>query len=405
MLVSHFLALLSAVLVASSQFVQASNSERELPAGFHRLAKRVAARRELTAHLKHNRLIKRFQSGKLLPLPNGFPDPSADAAAEIQVAAHGTLPNGPLPNKLSEEEKTSLQLVALNELFEVAFFTSLLYNVTNTVDGFTDFQGETQDYVVKTLQSILAQEEIHALGANAILKNSGIDPIKPCNNYFFPTTDFEGAIALADLFTGVVLGALQDITEVFAHDGPPAATRLLASVIGQEGEQRGYFRRVQKHVPSETPFLTTGIRSFAFTVIQNFFSDCPSLDEIHLRKYATVRVAQPPSNEYTPGKNTSVVLIFPPKAADAGLNLSYYVTYINQLNLPTTFELKPHPTLPHTPDNWLTYEAVFPYSDALMNGLTLAAVGCIPGPFKDIQEVANSVYWAPALIYMSPPDY
>lgn len=277
--------------------------------------------------------------------------------------------------------------------------------MTNNVKGFTDLKGENRKYVLRTLHSILAQEEIHALGVNAILENSGSNPIKPCNSYNFPTTDFESAIALADLFTGVVLGALQDITEVFAKGGAAPVTRLLSSVIGQEGEQKGYFRRVQEHVPSETPFLTTATRAFAFTVIQNFFSDCPSLDEIKLHKYAAVKVAQPPSNKYTPGKNTTAVFIFPPKATDAGQCHKHYATYLNQQNLPVTVDLRPHDKLPHTPDKWLTYEADFPYSDNLMNGLTLVAIGCIPGPFKDIHEVANSVYWAPALIYLSPPGY
>lgn len=426
MIASRFFVLLEAIFFGVATFAAASSSLDDLPPAFHRLARRVEARelmRQDSLSTRNAKMHRRSQSGKLLPLKNGFPNPSPQEAANIQIDALGTLPNGPLPNKLTEGEKTSLQLVALNELFEVsdilsspsqyvclpslvsqvAFFSSLLYNVTNNVPGFTDLKGESRDYVLKTLVTVLAQEEIHALGANAILKNSGFKPIEPCSSYNFPTTDFASAIGLADLFTGVVLGALQEVVEVFAAGGAAPATRLIASVIGQEGAQKGWFRSVAKHVPSETPFLTTATGAFAFTVIQNFFSGCPSLGEIKLRTYAAVKVAQAPSNKYTPGRNTSVIFQVPPKRDDKPAR-EYYATYINQQNLPITVPLKVHASLPHTPDHWLTLEGPFPYSDKLLNGLTIAAIGCIPGPFKDIHDVANSVYWAPGLIYLSPPD-
>lgn len=115
----RFFALLFFALLTSTEVLSASY---DLPAGFHRLAERVAAREEVNVLLSRsqNRLMKRNPRGKILPLPNGFPNPSASAAAQIQVKALGTLPNGPLPSKLTEKEKTSMQLVALNELFEVS---------------------------------------------------------------------------------------------------------------------------------------------------------------------------------------------------------------------------------------------------------------------------------------------
>ena len=70
------------------------------------------------------------------PLPDGFPTPNATALAEIEKEAGGSLPNGALPTSLKSTGVTTLQLLALNEIFEVAFFTELLSNITDNVAGY-----------------------------------------------------------------------------------------------------------------------------------------------------------------------------------------------------------------------------------------------------------------------------
>ena len=70
------------------------------------------------------------------PLPDGFPNPSPAQLAEIEKKAGGSLPDGPLPTSLKGTGITTLQLLALNEIFEVAYFTELLANVTNNVSGY-----------------------------------------------------------------------------------------------------------------------------------------------------------------------------------------------------------------------------------------------------------------------------
>lgn len=71
-------------------------------------------------------------------------------------AAGGTLPNTPLPTALPADAVTTLQVIAYNEIFEVAFFSSLLANVTNGVDGFTDLKGLDKDYACKVLTAVIA---------------------------------------------------------------------------------------------------------------------------------------------------------------------------------------------------------------------------------------------------------
>jgi hypothetical protein len=87
------------------------------------------------------------------PLPNGFPDLNASALAEVYELAGGTLPNGPLPTQLQAAGTQALQLIAANEMFEVAFFTELLFNVTVEAPG---YEVDDKDYVVATLTAIQA---------------------------------------------------------------------------------------------------------------------------------------------------------------------------------------------------------------------------------------------------------
>lgn len=64
------------------------------------------------------------------PLPNGFPSLNASALAAVEDQAGGTLTNMELPSYLLPDAVTAFQIVALSQFFEVAFFTSLLYNIT-----------------------------------------------------------------------------------------------------------------------------------------------------------------------------------------------------------------------------------------------------------------------------------
>jgi hypothetical protein len=111
-----------------------------------------------------------FAAAAPFSLPNGFPTPDAAALQQVYVvsssqsvpremvlivqAAGGTLPDTPLPTSLPADATQTLQVIAYNEIFEVAFFSSFLNNVTNGVDGFTDLPVD-KDYLVQTLTAIV----------------------------------------------------------------------------------------------------------------------------------------------------------------------------------------------------------------------------------------------------------
>ena len=89
-------------------------------------------------------------------LPDGLPYPSPSELNVIEQNAHGTLPNGAPPPVISNRGILNLKLIAFNELFEVAFFSELITNITENVDGyrFTDDDDRTQ--TLSWLKVILA---------------------------------------------------------------------------------------------------------------------------------------------------------------------------------------------------------------------------------------------------------
>ncbi len=323
------------------------------------------------------------------PLPDGFPNPSAQTVTAIETAAHGSLPNGPPPPSLTPDTLTSLRLIAFNELTEVAFFTELVANITNKVDGYTDI--DDRGSVLAALNAIVAQEELHALNANGALAHFNAGPIQPCE-YSFPVSNFKDAIGLAATFTDVVLGTLQDVQGLLGSDGDVGLIRPVGSVIGQEGEQVGYYRSLLGKIPSALPFLTTSTREFAFSALnQNFVvpGSCPSIATIKLPIFKPLTVI---THELDPKPMTLLFKIAP----DSTINYSSLsLVYINQQNTPVVVPLQDIDPR-HTE---VRFKASFPYDAATFgNGLTIAALTTCAGPFASADEVAAATYAGPGLI-------
>ena len=195
------------------------------------------------------------------------------------------------------------------------------------------------------------------------------------------------AINLARTATDVVLGTLQDVIQIFAKNGDAGLARGVASVIGQEGEQNGFYRLVLGQIPSELPFLTTSDRNFAFTAIQSFIvpGSCPNIDEIPLNTFQGLTALQQPSGLFDDQ------LQFTFNASASGYSGDYWITYINQQNLPVT--------LPTTKVNESTVEALFPFTEHQLNGLTIATLTNSSGPFVNASEVASATIFGPAFLF------
>lgn len=148
------------------------------------------------------------------PLGNDFPNPNSTALKSIEIQAHGSLPDTIPPPTLEPDTLTSIRLIAFGELFEVAFFTELLTNITTNVTGYWIEYEKDRNYTIKAITAIQAQEELHALKSNDALVDHNETAIGPCQ-YNFPVTTLTEAAGLASTFTDVVLGTLQDVTSLF----------------------------------------------------------------------------------------------------------------------------------------------------------------------------------------------
>lgn len=328
------------------------------------------------------------------PLSNGFPNievPSSQLTA-IEKQAHGTLPNGALPSSIADATATNFQLIAFNEIFEVAYFTSLLKNITS---GEFAVDATTKNFVIEVISAVQAQEEIHALAANAVLATANRTTIQPCE-YKFPATDFATSVATISLVTDVVLGILSDAQNVFAADGDDALVGIVGSIIGQEGEQDGYYRSLATKIPSANPLLTGGSGAFGFSALNQMFvvpGTCGNLDAID------IPILEP------------LTVVTPPTAADSDITYSYEVTpaimkelngdasglrlvLINQQNTPIVQELENLKLSGTT----ATFTSPFPYTANILDGLTIAAVTNGKTAFASPDEVAAAAIWGPGLI-------
>ncbi|KAJ4148277.1 hypothetical protein LMH87_002756 [Akanthomyces muscarius] len=213
-------------------------------------------------------------TGAAVPTNDGFPMPNKDQQVALAKQAGGKLPNVALPKELGPGSTTAFQLIAFNELFETAYFGSLLQNITDGVQG---YEADNKQELMHIFSTVRAQEEIHALAAQAALISANASFVPTACKYMFPTTNLTQAVNIAETFTAVVLGALQGANVLFAKENVTVPIQLISSVIGQEGEQNGYYRTVLKEVPSESPFLTAVPAAFAFSALQMFVvpGSCP----------------------------------------------------------------------------------------------------------------------------------
>ncbi|OAA72456.1 COPII coat assembly protein sec16 [Cordyceps fumosorosea ARSEF 2679] len=314
-------------------------------------------------------------AGAAVPSNDGFPKPNSDQQVVLAQQAGGKLPNIALPTKIGPESTTALQLIAFNELFETAFFNSLLQNITNGTQG---YEADNKQELINVFSTILAQEETHALAAQAALMAANTSFVPSACQYMFPTTNLTQAVNLAETFTAVVLGALQGANVLFAKENVTVPIQLISSVIGQEGEQNGYYRTVLKQVPSESPFLTAVPAPFAYSALQLFVvpGSCPyPLSNINLPIFPGLMVNGTPVAVLDAKDQTLYFSADLGNSTQAqkyvgGNGTGLYLTY-------TTGQQKPI-SLNITNVKWdsgkVGFNADFPFTENVMDGFSHAAL-------------------------------
>ncbi|KAF4465673.1 late sexual development [Fusarium albosuccineum] len=336
---------------------------------------------------------------------DGYPSPNMDQLKEISRRADGTLSNAPPPPKLGDSSKTAFQALAFGEEFEKAYFQSLLTNITNNVPGYKARSRFSKKELTKMLSTVVAQEELHAINAINVLKHFNVTAPMPCK-YHFPVNNLQDAFALAESFTMLVVGTLQDVSQTLAQNGDNGVVRAIASVIGQEGEQGGFYRTLLGRVPSEKPFLTTSVGAFAYSYIYNNFvvpGSCPfDLSMINLPIFAKLDV-----KDRTMGmdvkamdqKLTFTADVGAVKGAEkfvGGKGDGLFLTYFSGQLLPISE--------PITNVKWnkgrITFDAFFPFEENVMQGLSVAAL-TTANNFSSPLMVPGATIAAPAIIQVN----
>ncbi|KAI4717383.1 hypothetical protein E4T48_06402 [Aureobasidium sp. EXF-10727] len=325
-------------------------------------------------------------SSKNLLLSNGFPNLSPSALTDVNNAAHGTLSNATANITFAPDSLTNFQLIAFNEFFEVAFFTSLLTNITTNVPGFEIPAHLNSTFIIDTLIAVQAQEELHAINANTKLPV----PLQTCE-YKFPTTKFADAIQLAATFTDVVMGTLQDVAFIFADDGNKGVVNGIVSVVGQEGEQNGFYRSLLSKIPSAQPFLTASARDFAFSALnQNFVVEgsC-DISGIPLKVFEVLTL-----ETADVGLGDQVISLSFDISGYHGQPQDLEFVLINGQNVPIVQELKNV----RQQGNKVTFDAQFLQKTDLLFGLSVGAVVRKGEALATVGEVIDATVFGPALI-------
>ncbi|KZL85536.1 late sexual development protein [Colletotrichum incanum] len=318
----------------------------------------------------------------------------------VEDDARGSLPNSAPPPKLEPSSLTAFQLIQFNEQFEVAFFSSMLENVTNGGEG---WETTEKDKLVDALKIVVAQEKLHALDAKGVLDHFQAFSPPPCK-YQFPTSNLREAVSLAETFTSVVLGTLQDANQLLAKNGDAGPVRAVSAVIGQEGEQNGFYRSILSRPPSSQPFLTTSIAPFAFSALQSFVvkDSCSfKMSQIDIPVFAPMRVAQMQGGEIEPKTQMLSFEVDLRELVTAGRFLGkdrapLFVTYLSGLNVPLS--------VPVTNPQWdgarIAFEAEFPFEKNSMYGLSIAAL-TYESNFTNPDDIPKATLAGPGLIQVN----
>lgn len=335
---------------------------------------------------------------------NDFPNPTAEQLQAIFRDADGKPGNAPPPAKLEPGTLTALQFVALNEQFEVAFFSSFIHNITNQVAGFEFEDQKKKEELLDILKTVLAQEKLHAINAANTLKKFDTFVPQPCQ-YRFPSTTTKQAIQLAEKFTALVLGTLQDVTFLAAKNGDAGTARGVASSLGQEGEQEGFYRILLSKKPSEKPFLTTNVLPFAFSAVQQFIvpgSCLFPLDNIKLPIFPVLDVLTGTGESAIDSRDQYLTFQTDLTGVEAaqkyynGNGDGLYITYFSGQLVPFSVPIQNVKWTGQT----IKFDALLPYTENQMDGLSVASL-TTNNTFAAPGDVPNFTLAAPGLIQVA----
>jgi hypothetical protein len=222
--------------------------------------------------------------------------------------------------------------------------------------------------------------------------------------YQFPVATLKDAILVAETFTAAVLGALQGANVLFAKDNVLPLVQIVSSVIGQEGEQNGFYRYKLDLVPSESPFLTYVPAAFAWSALQLFVvpGSCPyPLSKINLPIFTPLLANGGPiavleAKDQVIHFSANLTGCDPAQSYIGGDGKGLYATFtVGQL----TPVSKPIENVSWKGDV-ISFDASFDYTELVAHGFSHAAL-TTADKFQTGDEVVDATLAAPALIQVA----
>jgi hypothetical protein len=345
------------------------------------------------------------------PLSNGFPNiknPSPELRA-IEEAAVGILPNAPLSKHLAPADVTSFQLIGFAELFQVAYYTSLYNNITQNVPGY-EVPAQIKPFFLSVLEKTIAQEELHALSANAVLKAAGQEIIQPCQ-YVFPFDNFFAALDFATIFSDVVIGTYQTFQNTLAVNGDSNYIAYLASIMGSSkyllhlgelrrlmtdhdpaAERNGYFRSLLGANPAKLHFLSISTGPWAYAALTHHVivkDSCPNANIINVPTYGDLFLTNSSPNVSLTATELAFAFINNGKKPS-----DLRLVYTNAQNVPIANKLENVKTT----GNFVTFTVPFDYNSTIMSGMTMCWVVSKSGDLSSANGVTAASLFGPAIL-------
>lgn len=166
--------------------------------------------------------------------------------------------------------------------------------------------------------------------------------------------------------------------------------RAVASVIGQEGEQEGFYDLVRGKFPSSSPFLTTSAADFAFTAINANVvpGSCPNSNLIKLNIFKPLNVL-----DKTITQQTKTINLSWPKGEKPSSIV--YISGAGNIPVVVPFTVNNATSTPST----VVVSAPFPFdiNMGFAEGLQIAAATRTSGPFANADAVAKDTIFGPGV--------
>ena len=339
-------------------------------------------------------LALRNHPGVLL-FQDGFPNATDAQTEAIEINAHGVLPQGSPGATISPEGITAFQIFQFASTVSAAFYDQLLTNVTSSTSNFDLPSGVDNATFIRFLEQAKAVEELHALSSIHALGHFNASALPVCSSYDFPITSFDAALRFGIVLQSNLIGAIGDLAVTWAGDQAYGLVSIISGASAVIGQQLGFLRSTLGLSPIQSPFSTPSTAAFTYSYLLSSVdtATCPKITSLPLQRYPSLEIVNASSVNI---QTTSIHIKLDKAPWDASSN--YSVVYLNEASSPVAEPAK----YISEDDVSVLVEAAFPYTESLLDGVTLVLVtNATLGKYAPVQNATSNAIWAPGFVLVN----